>query len=108
MDERLERIARNEAFFRSVNRRIEELSERTLRDADDPVEFLCECGRGGCEERVWLTPSEYERVHVQDDRFALAPGHATETMERVVERTERYWLVDKLPEAEAVLREHPQ
>jgi hypothetical protein len=102
VEKRLERITRNEALFRSVNERIEEFSRGV---GDDRVEFLCECGRDGCETRIWLTPKEYEAAHGQDDRFVLAPGHEAEEIERVVERHESYWVVDKLPEAEAILRD---
>jgi hypothetical protein len=102
VDERLERIARNEALFRSVNERIEELSQGV---GDGRVEFLCECGRDGCEERVRMTCDEYKRAHDEEDRFVLAPGHQTDELERVVERREGYWVVDKRPEAEKLLPE---
>jgi hypothetical protein len=104
VDPRLARIARNQGLFRAVNERIESLSARSGSDRER-VEFLCECGRDACETRIWLTPREVESVHVESDRFALAPGHQTEEIERVVERNERYWVVDKLPHAEAIARE---
>jgi hypothetical protein len=100
VDPRLERITRNEALFRSVNERIEELSHGV---GESRVEFLCECGRDGCEERLLLAPEEYERAHRQDDRFVLAPGHQSEKIETVVERNDRYWIVDKHPDAEKLL-----
>jgi hypothetical protein len=100
VEDRLERITRNEALFRSVNERIEELSHGV---GDDRVDFLCECGRNGCEERVRMTGKEYKVVHDEDDRFVLAPGHQTEQLERVVERRDSYWIVDKRDEAEKLL-----
>ena len=100
MEQRLERITRNEALFRSVNERIEELSHGV---GDQRVEFLCECGRDGCEERLRMTGEEYEQVHGQDDRFVLAPGHQSDEIEQVVERREGYWIVDKRREAEKLL-----
>lgn len=100
MEPRLERITRNEALFRAVNERIEDLSHGV---GDDRVEFLCECGRDGCEVRLWMSAKEYARVHEQDDRFALAPGHQTAEIERVVERADHYWIVDKHPDAEKLL-----
>jgi hypothetical protein len=100
VEKRLERITRNEALFRAVNERIEDLSHGV---GDDRVEFLCECGRDGCEERILLSSEEFERAHKEDDRFTLAPGHQTEDLERIVERTDRYWIVDKRQDAEKLL-----
>ena len=100
MDQRLERIARNEALLRSVNERIEELSHGV---GDNRIEFICECGRDGCEERLRMTCADYTSIHREDDRFALAAGHQTDELERVVERRETYWVVDKRPEAERLL-----
>jgi hypothetical protein len=39
-------------------------------------------------------------VREENDRFAVVPGHEDEQIERVVERAERYVVVDKLPQAE--------
>lgn len=88
--------------MRSVNEQIAALDER----ADWAVpghefEFQCECGDpGGCDGRVLMTLAEYERVHRQRDRFAVVPGHETNEIEVVVERDERYVIVDKRDEAE--------
>ena len=41
---------------------------------------------------------DYERVRSQDDRFAVAPGHESPELETVVERTETWLIVDKLPQ----------
>ena len=100
MDARLARITRNEALLRSVNERLEELSHGV---GDGRIDFVCECGRDACEVRVRMTCAEYGAVHAQDDRFALAPGHETDEIERVVERRDGYWIVDKRPEAEKLL-----
>lgn len=97
MEERFERQARNEDLMRSVNEEIAALEERGNWSApEQQFTFHCECGRsGGCEERLVMTLAEYERVHGQRDRFAVAPGHETEEIEHVVERDERYVIVDK-------------
>jgi hypothetical protein len=47
-----------------------------------------------------MTPDEYERVRSQRDRFAVVPGHENSEIEHVVERDDRYVVVDKLDEAE--------
>ena len=92
-------MAKNEALFREVNERIAEVGERLqVLPEDEQLDFHCECG--SCETSIPMTPAEYEHVRSDKDRFAVVPGHEDEDIERVVERTERYVVVDKLPEAE--------
>jgi hypothetical protein len=100
------RIAQNEALCRSVNEKIEEV---TGASGGEYVSFICECGRDEhCTAEVPLMIPEYERVRSQDDRFLLKPGHETPDIERIVERTERYLIVDKIPAAEAFVQEDPR
>jgi hypothetical protein len=113
MEERLERQARNEALVREVNERINALDrEAAGSGAVDGVEtfrFHCECGRGdGCPELIWMTLEEYEVVRKQDDRFALVPGHENESLEHVVDRNERFVIVDKVDEAEPFVTDAPR
>ena len=107
MNQRLESTTRNESLFREVNDRIEELSEDVEKQGIAPegglVEFHCECGREGCGERVRMTVGEYERLRSDNDRFAVFPGHESAEIETVVERGERYLVVDKLPQAEPLV-----
>jgi hypothetical protein len=101
MDARDERLARNEALLREVNERIREVGERLqVLPSDELLEFRCECGRPECDEAVSMTPAEYEHVRSDNDRFAVVPGHQKTDIERVVEETDRYLVVDKRPEAE--------
>jgi hypothetical protein len=98
MEHRMQRQARNEALMREVNERIAALDERATEWAggEQQFEFQCECGkRGGCDGKVLMTLSEYDRVRRQRDRFAVVPGHETDAIEYVVERDERYVIVDK-------------
>jgi hypothetical protein len=102
LDDRYARQARNEALLREVNERIAQLGDSA--EAWSPggvVEFLCECGvEGGCGERVRMPVSVYDTVRAQDDRFAVLPGHETPELERAVDWTDDYVIVDKLPAAE--------
>jgi hypothetical protein len=102
MDARQERVSRNEAMYRSVNREIENASRELGDGPRDPITVLCECGADGCAETFDLTPVEYDEAHVQRDRFVVAPGHEDEQIERVVTRTDRYLVVDKFGKAERV------
>lgn len=112
MDPRLARIARNEGLYRRVNEAIEEVSEdledRSWLPDGGTIEFHCECGDEGCEERVDMTAEEYEGVHRERDRFVVARGHHTPAIEAVVEEGDRYCVVDKLPEAERQLDDRPR
>jgi len=104
MDPRQQRSAKNEALFREVNDRIQEVGERLqVMPDDEPLEFRCECGRPACDGFLSLTAPEYEHVRSDNDRFIVVPGHQDPEIERVVERTERYVVVDKLPQAEPLV-----
>jgi hypothetical protein len=101
MEGREARLASNEALLREVNERIREVGEglQVLPD-DELLDFRCECGAPACDGLVSMTAAEYEHVRSDNDRFAVLPGHEEEEIERVMERTERYVIVDKRPEAE--------
>jgi hypothetical protein len=111
MDARLERQARNEALLREVNERLERVDKQAESRGWPPehgyFEFHCECGTA-CTEKVQMTIAEYESVRSQDDRFALVPGHETPKLERIAERTERYVIVDKHGDAEALVSDDPR
>jgi hypothetical protein len=102
VDTRPDRVARNEAMYRAVNREIEQASEQTGRGGDDQLEVLCECGEDGCSSTLALTITEYDQTHRQRDRFVVAPGHEDPEIERIVTRNEHYLVVDKFGEAERV------
>jgi len=104
MGERTRRVGENEAIYREVNERVAELSDR-FGIEQERIEFVCECGDGGCIERIALTRDEYE--HVRDDprRFATVPGHEIPDLEDVVERHERYVVVEKRPGEPAAVAE---
>ena len=90
-----ERLAKNEALFREVNARIRELSERWELRSSDLASFVCECSRPGCSDPVELTLDDYGRVRSHPARFFLVPGHEDRRVDGVVERHERYVVVEK-------------
>ena len=101
MDARDERIARNEALLREVNDRIHDVGGRfQVLAGNGELGFRCECGRPECDAFVQLTVSDYERVRSDNDRFVVVPGHEDAAIERIVERSTGYLVVDKRPEAE--------
>ena len=102
----------NEGLFREVNERraaIDREAAEAWAESDELFEFVCECGmEGGCEGRVEMTLAEYDAVRRQDDRFSVVPGHESPEIEAVVERRERYVVVDKLPELEQFVDDDPR
>ena len=46
-----------------------------------------------------MSLGEYEAVRSEPSHFAVAPGHEEPTVERVVGRTDRYLVVEKVGEA---------
>jgi hypothetical protein len=105
MDDQHERIAKNEAMYRSVNREIEQTSEQLGEGPQARIDALCECGKESCSETIELTIAEYDEAHGQSDRFVVKPGHEDEQIERVVTRTEHYLIVAKFGEAEEIAEE---
>jgi hypothetical protein len=91
------RVARNQALYREVNERVKELNEAF--DALYPLgEWICECANAECSETLTLTHEEYEAVREgEGTRFFVKPGeaHVFLDVEDVVERHERYWVVEK-------------
>ena len=102
MDPRQERVSRNEAMYRSVNREIEHASRESGQGPHDRIEVLCECGEESCSETLELTFADYDGAHRQPDRFVVVPGHENEQIEHVVTRTAQYLVVDKFGEAERI------
>jgi hypothetical protein len=106
---RFGRQARNEALFREVNERIAELGTRAQAWTPEGIDFLCECGEEeGCGQRVRVPVDVYGRVRSQDDRFVVRPGHETPEIERAVEWTDKYVVVDKKPEFEPYVEDDPR
>jgi len=57
-----------------VNRRIRGLAAKVDPHDSSAWEFLCECGREGCSERVGLPLALYDDLKRADVEL-LAPGH---------------------------------
>ena len=107
MEERPQRIARNESAYRQVNEAIE--AGRETRDADVPRPFMCECGLLECNALLELTLTEYEAVRADPHRFLMHDGHEIPDVETVVERHERFIVAEKHPETHGITeREDPR
>ena len=99
MDQRDQRIVRNETLFRDVNERISDVSVQLA--VDERLELICECGEPSCQAPISLTRAEYEAVRSDAAHFVILPGHEHSEFERVVERQPpRFAVVEKFGEAE--------
>src|SRR5918995_4437190 len=96
-----QRVAMNEATFRKVNEGME-----LGQDPSGLLTFVCECGRLGCNELIQLTRGEYENVRTNPRRFAIVDGHEILEAEEIVERHDRYSVVEKAGDPEAEIVEH--
>jgi hypothetical protein len=88
--------ARTQSLMRDVNERLREIN-----DGFGPTQpygdWLCECADETCIQPIALTPGEYDAVRAHPKRFAVAAAqhHVLAEVEFVVERNDRYWVVEK-------------
>ncbi len=95
-----ERIARNDARFRSANEQIEKAAER-YEVGDVPIPFLCECADISCRQVIRMSLDSYEEVRSDGRAFLNAPGHedgAADVTETVAQR-DGYTIVRKINHA---------
>jgi hypothetical protein len=86
-------MARTESAFREVN---EAIAKTATRFESEEADFVCECADPDCAHRVTADLDDYEDVRAEATHFLLAPGHEEPGLERVVERTGEYQVVEKL------------
>jgi hypothetical protein len=104
------RGARTQSLFRDVNERVVEINEAFSLSL--PLgDWICECARGDCSERVLLGQSDYERIRADPTLFFVATSeeHVFVDIEDVAERHDGYWVVRKKGVAgELVARADPR
>jgi hypothetical protein len=104
-DERARRVGHNEALFRQVNERIEDLTE-AFATPSETFAVVCECGDLDCTEHVDLPPAVYERTRQNPTRFVVKAGHEIPDLEHIVEADDDYRVIEKdPPEAKRVAEE---
>jgi hypothetical protein len=96
-----QRVAMNEATFRKVNEGME-----VGQDPSGVLSFVCECGRLHCNQLIQLTRAEYESIRRNPRRFGIVDGHEILEAEEIVERHDRYLVVEKSGDPEAEIVEH--
>jgi len=94
VDDRERRLGLNEAMFREVNERVEDINE-AFGSITGEFDIFCECGDVNCAERITVPTSEYERVRSDAKHLLLKVGHEDPTVERVIENHNHYVIVEK-------------
>jgi len=84
----------NEAVFRDVNERIQDVAT-AFGLTSEPLDLICECGDASCVERISIGRDEYEHLRSDPHLFAVAAGHVSPDVEQVVERKPGYEVVSK-------------
>jgi hypothetical protein len=109
MDERENRVGRNEILFREVNERLRELGEGFSLVSEE-AEFVCECGSSSCLERVHMPLARYEEIRSDPKRFFVVKGHEQPELEKIVAEAEEFLIVEKLPGGPAgmAIRDDPR
>ena len=92
------RAGKNQSLFREVNERIEPLNQAFTMINHRLNDFVCECANESCTDKIALSIEEYESVRATPNQFFVAPDdeHVWDDVERIVERRDRYWVVEKL------------
>jgi hypothetical protein len=105
VDERARRIGLNEAVFRQVNERIEELADN-FGLTNEKLDLICECGNASCASRIEMDHADYEALRADSATFAVVRGHEIHDVEEIVKRHKAYDVVRKRAgEAEKVAQE---
>jgi hypothetical protein len=86
------KMARTEAAFREVN---EAIATTAARFESTEADFVCECADPECAHRITADLDDYEDVRADATQFIVAPGHEDPAIERIVEGTSEYHVVEK-------------
>jgi hypothetical protein len=98
--EREVRAAQNELVFRTVNEQIVEMTDR-FREQLAEIDIVCECAATSCVGTIRISSDVFAKIERADGKFLVLPGHEDESVEQVVERREKYFVVMKPIVAEA-------
>lgn len=85
-------------LLRASNERLDEIeySIDLAETADTRHQYACECDDLGCLRRLELTRAEYRAVRTKPLRFVVAPGHFDGAVDRLVESTDSFAVVEKI------------
>ena len=98
---------RSQVLFRQLNEQIRSLAGIFGLETD--FDLVCECVNGGCFDRLAISAEDYEAVRRFPTRFIVRRGHVTERVERLVEDSDGYVVVEKIgADAEDAILQDPR
>ena len=91
------RAANNQSLFRAGNERLKKFNEDWFGSVLPRGGWICECANDTCLQHIEMTSNEYEAVRQDGARFFVAPSdeHVWPDIEQVIDRNDRYWIVEK-------------
>jgi hypothetical protein len=91
----LDRVAANERHFLAGARRY---------GSGEPFVLQCECTHLLCDQRIELTPQQYEPVRSSAARYAVYPhvAHVDPGVDEVVEQQKSHWVVERRSSVEVL------
>ncbi len=92
--------ALNEAAFQNTNDILSDKAQELLDETgakNIAFAFTCECSDLRCVEDVHLTVEAFERISEHKARFCVVASHNQPDIEKVVEKNDTHWIVEKLP-----------
>lgn len=92
------RIAANENLLRERNEQLKAVNAVHVWVNPPFPDWTCECGDATCSDPIRVSIEEYEAIRAKQTRFRVAPGagHIAPDVERIVQRDERFWVVEKV------------
>ena len=96
-DDRVRRVGENEALYRLVNERIQNLRAGVATSSGE-FGVVCECAALACKTQIMITPVVYERTRANSDHFIVLHGHQLDDIETIVEDHGSFIVIEKTPE----------
>lgn len=93
-DEQARRVGHNEALFRQVNERIEDVND-AFGGITGKFVVVCECGNIECTEQIAVSREVYERTRQNPARFIIKHGHEIPEVEHPVVEEDDYVIIEK-------------
>jgi hypothetical protein len=103
--ERDVRYAVNQAAFREINERVNDVNQMV----PEPLKsWVCECADLHCSTRIEMSLVEYEGLRAHPSRFAIVadPAHCYPEVETVVDRNDLYWVVEKFGQSAKIAADY--
>ena len=93
-DEPTKKVARNQAMFRQVNERIEDVND-AFGEMSGEFVVVCECANPSCAEQIAISREAYERTRANSAQFIVKRGHQAADVEEIVATEAEYVVVRK-------------